>query len=547
MAEKDKSVGLTRRNFIKGAAAGLGAAALVKLSIAEARPIRLDQVSKWDDQADVVLLGSGTGLIAALRAIDKGATVLVVEKAATAGGTTAVSGGGIWAPNNDVMKAAGLQDSRDEALQYLRQATFGQSEEPLLETYVDTVNQMLPYVTLATGIQWRLLGGTGLQFADYYGSFAGSKPRGRTVDPTPASGLQYGALLMSAIQKTASNWGARFRFKTAAKKLIINQPAGASVPEVVGVVADVGGQLINIKANRAVIVATGGFDWNPPMCAHFLRGPLYYPSAASGNTGDGQIMGAAIGAELRNMNSLWGWPVYYNTAAHYSISALALELGKPGTIVVNKHGERFMNEAGAYPSVTRSFYYYDSGTFEYRNVPGFLIVDSEYQKRYTLAFNPPGAPVPSWIARGDTLAALAAELNIDAAALQATVATFNQNAAQGIDPQFHRGELPFDLQTGGDPSRKDLANPCLAPVATPPFYGVPIWPGALGTCGGLHINTNAQVLTPFGDVIPRLYATGNASGSVMGAGYPGGGATVGAGLTFGYIAGAHGAALQPWT
>jgi 3-oxosteroid 1-dehydrogenase len=116
------------------------------------------------------------------------------------------------------------------------------------------------------------------------------------------------------------------------------------------------------------------------------------------------------------------------------------------------------------------------------------------------------------------------------------VERFNQFAAEGTDPDFHRGESAFDRQTGGDNTRDDIANPCLAPLTQAPFYGVRVWPGALGTCGGLQINAKAQVLDVWGNPIPRLYAVGNTSGSAMGAGYPGGGSTVGAGMTFGFLA-----------
>jgi succinate dehydrogenase/fumarate reductase flavoprotein subunit len=215
---------------------------------------------------------------------------------------------------------------------------------------------------------------------------------------------------------------------------------------------------------------------------------------------------------------------------------LAYETGKPGAIVVNKRGKRFMNEASAYDPAARTFYTYDNGTHEYVNIPGFVIVDSGHRSRYSLAYIQAGAEVPEWIPRADTLEELAANMEIDVENLLATVERFNQFAAEGTDPDYHRGESAFDVQTGGDSSRDDIANPCLAPLTEPPFYCVTMWPSAIGTCGGLQINAKAQVLDVWGNPIPRLYAVGNASGSVMGAGYPGGGCTVGAGMTFGFLA-----------
>ena len=179
---------------------------------------------------------------------------------------------------------------------------------------------------------------------------------------------------------------------------------------------------------------------------------------------------------------------------------------------------------------------YDNGTHTYQNIPGFLIFDQSFRTRYTLGYQPIPETLPPWIVQADTLEDLAAMLEIDPVALAATVERFNANAAQGIDPDYHRGESAFDQLTGGDRTRTDIVNPNLAPVAEAPFYAAKLYPGSLSTCGGLQINTKAQVLDVWGEVIPGLYAVGNASGSVMGAGYPGGGGTIGAGMTFGVIA-----------
>lgn len=195
-----------------------------------------------------------------------------------------------------------------------------------------------------------------------------------------------------------------------------------------------------------------------------------------------------------------------------------------------------MNEAVNYDSATRAFDTYDTGTHEHVNIPGFVITDSEHRSRYTLAGTPPGNEPADWIARADTLEELAEILEIDAEALLATVERFNEYAAQGQDPDFRRGVSAFDQLTGGDRTRDDIPNPCLAPLVNGPFYAAKIWPGSLSTGGGLQINANAQVLDVWGDIIPGLYAVGCASGHPMGAGYPAGGAPVGTGLTFAYLA-----------
>ena len=154
--------------------------------------------------------------------------------------------------------------------------------------------------------------------------------------------------------------------------------------------------------------------------------------------------------------------------------------------------------------------------------------------------------VPEWITQADTLEELAEKLGIDYEGLQKTLEVFNANALEGKDPVWHRGENPFDVDTAGDyMGRTDLKNVCLGPVETGPFYGAAYYPGTCGTNGGLEINKNGQVVDLNGNVIPRLYAVGNTSGSVMGAAYPGGGSTLGAGFTFGYLAALHAVASEP--
>ncbi len=521
---------ISRRSFLKSAAvagvATAGAGVLGSVPGLKGRPVSAQDVS-WTHEVDVVVVGSGTGQAAALRAAVNGLRVIVLEKAATVGGTTGISGGGIWAPNNSRMAEVGIPDSREQALEYLSHATFGQSTPELMEAFVDNVNPMVEFLT-SQGIAWdfRVL------FNDYYPEFPGGVPEGRGLDPiSTIEGARYGGALVRMLQQACEAAGVQFLFSHAAQRLVTDA-SGA----VVGVQADFEGTEVNVRAQRGVVIATGGFDHNPEMATHFLRGPLYYPSAARGNTGDGQLMGMALGANLRNMNESFGWPVF-KTEGDAGRNALATELGKPGTILVNKRGHRFLNEAGAYDPTVRPFYNYDNGTHTYVNIPGVLIVDSDYVSHYgTLGYQPISDPLPEWIKKADTLDELAELFGIDPVALAATVEQFNANAAQGIDPEFHRGESAFDQLTGGDRARTDVPHPNLKPVTEAPFYAAEVWPGALGTCGGLQVNGKAQVLNVWGEVIPGLYAVGNASGNPMGAGYPGGGCTIGVGMTYGYIA-----------
>jgi DNA-binding NarL/FixJ family response regulator/succinate dehydrogenase/fumarate reductase flavoprotein subunit len=481
----------------------------------------------WSRTVDVVVVGSGTGMMAALRAAAGGLDVLVLEKAEHIGGTMGISGGGLWIPNNYLMHAAGISDSRDEAIEYIRHATLGQSDPALAEAFVDQCNAAIEFLR-GLGIEWDFMP----NFNDYYPHFPGGKSRGRTLRPVSTEGRPLaGAELTGLMLNAANQYGVEFQLETSATRLIVDNEGA-----VVGVVGEAHGRESYIKARCGVVLAAGGFDHNEAMVKNFLRGPLYYTSAVPTDTGDGHLMGMAIGASLRNMNERWGWPVFYDADQRTAVSALATELGKPGALVVNKFGQRILNEAGPYDSVARAFFSFDTSTYEYFNIPSYVIIDAEHRRRYSFALIAPGAPMPGWVMQAESLRALSYLLEIDPDALEETVAHFNANAAKGIDPEFHRGESDFDLLTAGDSTRVDLVNPCLAPLVEAPFYAAAIWPGALGTSGGLQTNTQAQVLNVWGKVIPGLYAVGNTAASPLAGGYPGGGGTLSAGLTFAYIA-----------
>lgn len=260
-------------------------------------------------------------------------------------------------------------------------------------------------------------------------------------------------------------------------------------------------------------------------------------------------MGMAIGADLRNMNDSWGLPFFVLEPDKMKGEAdWQMYRGKPGAVVVNKHGERIGNEASSYELFQRSFYFWDSGTFEWRNLPAYWVCNSTFPENYFMpGSNYKMGVTPEWITKAETLDELCEKLGIDKAGFTATIETFNENAKNGVDPVWHRGEYDFDKGTAGDLSgkRTELKNSCLAPVEKGPFYGAKYLPGTCGTNGGLRINANAQVLNVWGKTIPGLYAVGNTSGSVMGAAYPGGGSTLGAGCVFGMLAGKHAAALKP--
>jgi 3-oxosteroid 1-dehydrogenase len=251
-----------------------------------------------------------------------------------------------------------------------------------------------------------------------------------------------------------------------------------------------------------------------------------------------------VGAGLRNMNQAWGMPCY--NMGDEKVGMFAQDRAKPGCILVNKHGERFLNESANYETIQRAFYRWDvvGSTGSYRNIPGFAIVDANHLNKYGFVGGAPGEESPL-LAKADTLRELASKLGVDPDGLEKTVEEFNGYAKDGHDPVFHRGETEYDKFWSGF---YDPESPVLVPVETPPFYGSPeVWPGGIGTKGGLAVNEHGQCLTPFNEVVPRLYASGNNSGvGAPGADYGGAGGTMGPGMVFAYIGGNHAAEEEPW-
>jgi succinate dehydrogenase/fumarate reductase flavoprotein subunit len=244
------------------------------------------------------------------------------------------------------------------------------------------------------------------------------------------------------------------------------------------------------------------------------------------------------GAALDNMGEAWWAPTLNVPGEEYDGRPMARhvidDLALPGSILVNRHGRRFVNEATNYNDLSKAFHVFDPSGYETPNVPAWLLFDAGFKSRYTAGTIPPSDPAPAWIERAATLAELAGRLGIDAAGLAETVTAFNEHAAAGADPAFGRGASAHDRYYG---DATHAPNPCLAPLATPPFYAIKVLPGSLGTKSGIVIDADGRALDAEGEPIPRLYACGNATASVMGVGYPGAGGTLGPALAFAYACG----------
>ena len=535
---------------------------------------------------DVVVAGSGAaGMTAALTAADLGLSVVVIEKAGAFGGSTARSGGGIWAPGNAVLRAAGVTDTPGQARAYLAHVAGADVPASLREAFLEHGPGMLDLVLGQTPLRLAWVPG----YADYYPEAPGGLARGRSVEPVPFDSRKLGAelghlarpYLPSPVPITQAEYrwlslgprhpramlaGARVAVRAARGRLRGHRvlslgqalaaglraglvargvPVWLDVPmaglevqdgRVTGVYATRDGESVLIRARRGVLVATGGFERNEEMRRRYQREPVgsQWTTGAPGNTGDGILAGLEAGAAVGLMDDAWWGPAIPLPGGPYFCLA---ERSLPGCLLVNGAGQRFVNEASPYVDAVHAMY--DGNTPGNPHIPAWLVFDQRYRDRYVFAGLPPGRALPRrWYAAGavvraDDLAGLAREMSVDAPGLVKTVTRFNEFAAAGRDEEFGRGGSAYDRYYG-DPRCRP--NPNLAPLARPPFYAVKIVPGDLGTKGGLRINEHARVLREDGTVIEGLYAAGNASASVMGHSYASAGATIGPAMTFGYIA-----------
>jgi 3-oxosteroid 1-dehydrogenase len=311
---------------------------------------------------------------------------------------------------------------------------------------------------------------------------------------------------------------------------------------IVGATVRRDGCAVRIGARRGVLLSSGGFSHNAAMRRQYGHDPNdgAWTSANPGDTGEvlETVIGHGAAADL--MDDAWWVPTILGPDDKRLM--IIPERTRPGSIVVDASGRRYFNEAVSYMEAGRQMYKHQRETGG--GVPSWLVIDARHRSRYLFGTMPPGWTPKKWIAdgylkRSDTLAGLAEQCGMDPATLTATVQRFNEFASSGVDADFHRGEGAHERYQG-DPRHKP--NPCLGPLDKSPFYAIHLYPGDVGTSGGLLCNEHSQVLTADGDVIPGLYAAGNVTASVMGRTYPGAGASIGASTVFSFVAARHAAA-----
>ena len=549
----------------------------------------------FDHSVDLVIVGSGAGaMTAAIRAKDLGGDVLLIEKTELYGGSSAMSGGSLWIPCNHLMLEDGIvDDTPEEALEYLVNTTEGQVSKHKLEVYVEQSALMFEYLHDHARLNMFSMPG----YVDYYPEVPGGKPGGRACEPhrfdarllgdefynmrEPAlQELIMGRVAMSATEahdiltsapgyiKMLLKMVFRYcldivgRFKSSRDRSLAlgNALMGQlrlslldrNVPiwlecafekfilengKVVGVIANKQGKRIRIEGKHGVLLAAGGFESNDAMRKQYLPSPTKaeWTCANPGNTGEVIQRGQELGAAVGFMDGAWWGPVTVVPGEELA-RMLVVEKGLPGSMMVNSKGERFLNESAPYDDICKDAY--SRGTPDAVTVPCWFVFHDPFRKKYPVGPLIPGMPIPKaflrsrYILKSDTIAGLAAEMGVDAAGLEASVEKINAYSHNGKDPEFGRGDSAYDRYYGDSTV---TPNPCLGPIDHAPYYAIEIYPGDLGTRGGLRVDAEARVLTESGEPIEGLYAVGNCSAAVMGPTYPGAGGTLGPTMTFGYV------------
>lgn len=550
-----------------------------------------------ESEYDFVIVGSGGGsMVAAIYAKLAGLKPVILEKRDKIGGSTGFSGGVWWVPNNHVLKRHGVEDSRELAERYMNATVdfVGKGTTPARrKAFLDEAPAMIQFLE-EQGMEFEYPDG----WSDYYDDRDGGQPRGRSLtavpydirklgpwqdllsryagfDGIPFPSLPLIRMLMFKRTFYAKKIMARLAFAIAKNKVLgrrIVAHGGAiqgrmmemtlkhGIPIFAGFAADdlieengrvvavsgmYKGQRVTVRSRLGILMNVGGFARNQEMRQKYQRHPISnsWTNANPGDTGEMIEEMIRHGADTENLDMAVWVPTSLNPdgslpagtkakdGANYPFMHVG-EIAVPHYMWVDRTGKRFVNEANSYMELGEAMYQNDA-------VPAFAIFDDRAMKNYAYGTLMPGMkPIREWLESGflvkaDTIEELAAKTGIDPAGLAAQVERYNRFAETGVDEEFHKGERQYD-RFRGDPTHKP--NPCVGSIAKAPFYATRIFPGDVGTFGGVVTDERARVLRADGSIIEGLYATGNSTSSVMGRSYPGPGASISPAFAFGYIA-----------
>jgi len=565
--------------------------------------------SQSDLTCDVLVIGSGAGgLAAAITASIKGLDVCVVEKESQFGGTTALSGGVLWIPDNSVNRREGVNDSIEAAYRYLQHEAGNFFDEQRVNAFLKNGPEMVDFFEAQTAVKFM----SNAAFPDYHPSAPGAVSGGRSIVAAPIQGQQLGRhfkdlrpplreitfvgmmfnasqevqhffratkslrsfayvvrrliahsvematngratrltngnALAARLAKSAFDRGIPIMLSTAAKSLI--QEGG----RIRGAVVETQGMSRKIFARRGVVLGAGGFpldvERRKQLFPHAKTGNEHWSPAPPGNTGDGLRLGVSAGGATEDaMQNAAAWipvsRVPYGNGKFGNFPHL-IDRYKPGIIAVTRNGRRFVNEANSYHDFGRALIEACHGQEE---TTAWLIADSKALRTYGLGFVKP-FPIPhaGLIRSGYLMKGRTLSELAQKAGIDA--AGLETTIADFNGPA--RDGLDPAFGKGTTAYNRHLGdgehkpNPCVAPIETGPYYAIKVVLGDLGTFAGLRTDEFARVIDAESQPVPGLFAVGNDMASIMGGNYPGGGITLGPAMTFGYIAGGFLAADTP--
>jgi 3-oxosteroid 1-dehydrogenase len=551
---------------------------------------------RWDESVDLLIAGSGGGgMVAGLAALDSGLQPLIIEKQALVGGSTGLSGGIVWLPNNPLMRAEGMADSHEDGLAYLADVVgdIGAASSPARREMFLTAGYEMMNFLLRKGVRLERCAG----WSDYYPNHKGGNEVGRAVEGVPFDAAQLGQWRDTVQPPLAKNYGfvvktnelrsvqyfnraprafavasrvflrttaARVRRRTILTngasliaqmlKVLIDLSDGdppvwtnAAMDDlviedgrVVGARVVRDGSALNVAAKMGVLLAAGGFAHNADMRRRYSGDQPNEAKWSIANAGDtGEVLQTAmrLGAKTDLLDEAWWLPSVFISDGGAVAGSLGVGRQRPGAIYVDSTGRRFCNESNSYVEVGKAMY-------ANKAVPCWMVFDHGYVRRYVAGANPLKRRLPpelierGHVKRGDTIGELAREIDVPADGLAHTIERFNRFAAKGLDPDFGRGQSAYN-DCLGDPGYRPNAS--IGPLDRAPYYATKVYPADVGTCGGVITDEHAQVVDEQDRVIEGLYATGNTTATVMGRTYPGAGASIAASMVFGYVAARHAA------